>query len=106
MKIMSHVGAQFELVTGIGNETLERLVSESARRQLDRRMAAIQLLFRQEADCSLDKLECHQRAWIRSHLQDEHVERTLELATRAREDFSVLVTIGIGGVRFECPCIS
>ena len=97
MKIMSHVGAQFGLVTGIGNETLERLVSESARRQLDRRMAAIQLLFRQEADWPLDKLGCHQRAWIRSHLQDEHVDRTLELATRAREDFSVLVTIGIGG---------
>lgn len=97
MKTMGCTEPQFELVTEVGEETLERLVSESDRLQLDRRMAAIQLLFRQEADLPLDKLECHQRAWVRSHLEDEHVKQTLELANRAREDFSVLVTIGIGG---------
>ena len=97
MKIMSPIESQFKLVTETGSKTLERLVSESARQQLDRRMAEIQLLFRQEADWPLDKLEHHQRAWVRSHLEDEHVEQTLELANRARAEFSVLVTIGIGG---------
>ncbi len=94
---MSHTESQFELVTETDRKTLERLVSESVRQQLDRRMAEIQLLFRQEADWPLDKLEHHQRAWVRSHLEDEHVEQTLELANRARAEFSVLVTIGIGG---------
>lgn len=97
MKAMSYIESSFELVAGVGEETLEQLVSESDRLQLDRRMAEIQLLFRQEADWPLDKLACYQRAWVRSHLEDEHVEQTLELANRAREEFSVFVTIGIGG---------
>ena len=97
MKNMNHIESHLELVTGIGEGILERLVGESARQQLDHRMTAIQSLFWKEADWSLDKLERHQRAWARSHLEDEHVEQTLELANRAREDFSVLVTIGIGG---------
>ena len=95
MKIISHIKSPFELATG--EDILEQLAGESAHQQLDHRMSAIQSLFRQEADWSLDKLERHQRAWVRSHLEDEHVEQTLELANRAREDFSVLVTIGIGG---------
>lgn len=94
---MSHIESQFELVTGNGRGALDRLVSESDRRQLDRRIAAIQSSFQQEADWSLDKLESYQRAWVRSHLEDEHVDRTLELVNCARGDFSVLVTIGIGG---------
>ena len=95
MKTISHIESDFELA--IGENILERLVGESVGKQLDRRMATIQSLFRQEADWHHDKLERHQRAWVRSHLAVEHVERTLELANRAREDFSVLVTIGIGG---------
>ena len=97
MEAMDHIGSRFELITGVGERTLERLISESDRRQLDHCMAEIQLSFRQEEDWSLSKLEDNQRAWVRSHLEDEHIKQTLELANRAREDFSVLVTIGIGG---------
>ena len=97
MKTMDNSGSQFELVTGVGEGALERLTSESERQQLDLRIAEIQLSFQQETDWSLNQLEHHQRAWIRSHLDNEHVEQTLKLANRAREEFSVLVTIGIGG---------
>ena len=97
MKTMGYSESQFEFVTGVGEGALELLTSESERRQLDHRIAEIQRSFQQEADWPLNKLEHRQRAWARSHLEKEHVERTLELANRAREDFSVLVTIGIGG---------
>lgn len=97
MKTMGYSESQFELAIGVGEGGLERHASESERRQLDHRIAEIQRSFQQEADWSLNKLEHHQRAWVRSQLEKEHVEQTLELANRAREDFSVLVTIGIGG---------
>ena len=97
MKTMGYSESQFELAIGVGEGGLERLASESERRQLDHRIAEIQRSFQQEADWSLKKLKHHQRAWVRSQLEKEHVEQTLELANRAREDFSVLVTIGIGG---------
>ena len=95
MKTISHTESDIELATR--EDILERLVGESVRQQLDSRLAAIQSLFRREADWPLDKLERHQRAWVRSHLSHEHVEQTVELASRAREDFSALVTIGVGG---------
>ncbi|MDE0301228.1 MAG: hypothetical protein OXN17_21575 [Candidatus Poribacteria bacterium] len=97
MRTLGYPESQFELATEVGEGALERLFSESEHRQLDRRIAEIQLSFQQESDWSLKELEQCQRAWVRSHLEKEHVEQTLELAIRARDDFSVLVTIGIGG---------
>ena len=63
----------------------------------DARLAEIQSLFAEETDAPLDVLECNLRAWTRSHLQTEHVAQCLTVAERARQDFAVLVTIGIGG---------
>ena len=63
----------------------------------DARLAEIQSLFAEETDAPLDVLECNLRAWTRSHLQTEHIAQCLTVAERARQDFAVLVTIGIGG---------
>ena len=62
--------------------------------------AALQKIHAQltgEASASLTELEHGLRAWTRSHLQDEDIDKVIALATRAREEFSVLVIIGIGG---------
>jgi len=64
---------------------------------VDERLETIQTLFREEEDAPLSVLEKHLRAWTRSHLQSEHIQDVLELSTKARNDFSVLVTVGIGG---------
>ena len=45
----------------------------------------------------LSALEDELRAWTRSHLQSEDIAEVATLATRAREEFLVLVIIGIGG---------
>ncbi len=82
---------------GDGGIIVEQLVGKSAHQQLSVRLAAIQSLFQQEARYSLAELERNQRAWVRSHLQSQHVEQVIELANQARRDFLVLVTIGIGG---------
>ena len=63
----------------------------------DARLAEIQSLFAEETDAPLDVLARNLRAWTRSHLQTEHVAQCLTVAERARQDFAVLVTIGIGG---------
>ena len=64
---------------------------------VDARLENIQALFKAEVDAPLSVLEQHLRAWTRSHLQTEHIQQVLDLSTKARNDFSVLVTIGIGG---------
>ena len=45
----------------------------------------------------LSALEDELRAWTRSHLQNEDIAKVTTLAARAREEFSVLVIVGIGG---------
>ena len=64
---------------------------------VDTRLDNIQTLFKEEADAPLSVLEKHLRAWTRSHQQTEHGQQVLDLSTKARNDFSVLVTVGIGG---------
>lgn len=71
--------------------------SEDEELLVDERLEEIQTLFREETDAPLSVLEQHLRAWTRSHLQTEHIQEVLELSTKARDDFSVLVTVGIGG---------
>ncbi len=71
--------------------------AQDAEELVDTRLDNIQDLFKEEADAPLSVLEQHLRAWTRSHQQTEHIQQVLDLSTKARDDFSVLVTIGIGG---------
>ena len=64
---------------------------------VDERLEDIQALFKAETDAPLSVLEQNLRAWTRSHLQTEHIRQVLDLSAKARDDFSVLVTVGIGG---------
>lgn len=64
---------------------------------VDARLEDIQALFKEEVDAPLSVLEQHLRAWTHSHLQIEHIQQVLALSTKARSDFSALVTVGIGG---------
>lgn len=89
----------------LGNESgirLRMLVcaeteAQEAEELVDTRLDNIQSLFKEEVDAPLSVLEQHLRAWSRSHQQTEHIQQVLDLSTKAREDFSVLVTVGIGG---------
>lgn len=94
---MAQQELNFRLEIGSGGEIIEQGVGESVRQKLDNRLSAIQSRFEKELEAPLEDLERNQRSWARSHLQNEHVEQALALANRAREDFSALVTIGIGG---------
>ena len=71
--------------------------AQDAEELVDTRLDNIQTLFKEEADAPLSILEQHLRAWTRSHQQTEHIQQVLDLSTKARDDFSVLVTVGIGG---------
>ena len=64
---------------------------------VDARLGNIQALFKKEVDAPLSVLEQHLRAWTRSHLQTAHIQQVLALSTKARNDFSVFVPVGIGG---------
>lgn len=70
---------------------------QAAQQKVDTALQKIQLLFQEEASAPLSELEHGLRAWTRSHLQTEDIDKVTTLAARAREDFSVLVTIGVGG---------
>ena len=70
---------------------------QAAQQKVDTALQKIQLLFQAETSASLTELEQGLRAWTRSHLQTEDIAKVTNLATRAREAFSVLVTIGVGG---------
>ena len=70
---------------------------QTAQRAIDAALQKIHLLFQEETSAPLAELERELRAWTRSHLQTEDIAQTTKLAARAREDFSVLVIIGIGG---------
>ena len=84
----------------MGNSGLTLAIGESWDAEQgdgDARLAEIQSLFAEETDAPLDVLARNLRAWTRSHLQTEHIAQCLTVAERARQDFAVLVTIGIGG---------
>ena len=73
------------------------LFPQVAQQKVDAALQKIHLLFQKETSAPLADLERDLRAWTRSHLQTEDIAQVLALATRAREDFSVLVIIGVGG---------
>ena len=70
---------------------------QAAQQKVDTVLQKIHARFQEEASAPLAALERGLRAWTRSHLQDEDIAKVTTLATRAREDFSALVVIGIGG---------
>lgn len=85
---------------GLKLEISERADSESftaTEQEVDAALEKIYALFQQETSAPLATLARNLRAWTRSHLQTEQIEQVITLATRARQEFSVLVTIGIGG---------
>ena len=71
--------------------------AQDAEELADTRLDNIQTLFKEETDVPISLLEKHLRAWTRSHQQTEHIQQVLNLSAKARDDFSVLVTVGIGG---------
>ncbi len=70
---------------------------QSAEREVDIALQKIHALFQEEMSAPLSTLEDELRAWTRSHLQNEDIAKVAALAARAREEFSVLVIVGIGG---------
>ena len=70
---------------------------QSAEQQVDIALKKIHALFQKEMSAPLSALEDGLRAWTRSHLQNEDITKVTTLAARAREEFSVLVIVGIGG---------
>lgn len=70
---------------------------QAVQQDVDKALQGIHLLFQRETDAPLAELERGLRAWTRSHLQSEDIAQVAALATQAREAFSVLVTIGVGG---------
>ena len=70
---------------------------QAAQQKVDTALQRIHLLFQDETEAPLAELERGLRAWTRSHLQTEDIAQVAALATRARESFSVLVVIGVGG---------
>ena len=71
--------------------------ASTVQQSVDTALQKVHALFQEEASASLPGLERQLRAWTRSHLQSEDIEQVTALARRAREEFSVLVTIGVGG---------
>ncbi len=81
----------------VADEARSRTDRPSANRDIDKRLCAIQNLFSREVSLPADTLARYGRAWTRSHLQEGDLGQVVGLAKRAREDFTALVTIGIGG---------
>ena len=71
--------------------------AQAVHQKVDADLQEIHALFEKEASMPVTELERELRAWTRSHLQAEDIAKVTALAVRARDDFSVLVTIGIGG---------
>ena len=70
---------------------------QAVQQDVDTALQSVHRLFQDETEASLAELERGLRAWTRSHLQSEDIAQVATLATRAREAFSVLVIIGVGG---------
>ena len=85
-----------KLNLSIDNRTLD-FIGHATQQTLDVDLQKIHALFQKETSAPLAELEGELRAWTRSHLQNEDIDQVIALATRAREAFSVLVVIGIGG---------
>ncbi|MCG9134017.1 hypothetical protein J5I95_20340 [Candidatus Poribacteria bacterium] len=85
-----------KLNLSIDNTTLD-FTEHAAQQTVDVDLQKIHALFEKETSAPLAELEDELRAWTRSHLQNEDIDKVIALATRAREAFSVLVIIGIGG---------
>ncbi len=69
----------------------------TAKQKIDTDLQDIHASFQEEASVPLSDLESQLRAWTRSHLQKKDIAQVTDMATRAREEFSVLVIVGIGG---------
>ena len=70
---------------------------QAVQQKVDADLQEIHARFQDERSVSPAELASTLRAWTRSHLQNEDIAKVITLAARAREEFSVLVTIGIGG---------
>ena len=70
---------------------------QAVQQDVDTALQRVHRLFQDETEAPLAGLEHGLRAWTRSHLQAEDIAQVAALATRSRETFSVLVTIGVGG---------
>ena len=73
------------------------VAGQVTQQSVDAALQKIHSQFARETSASLTELEHTLRAWTRSHIQDEDIDKVIALATRAREEFSVLVIMGIGG---------
>ena len=87
----------FSIDTGTADALSATDNGKAAQQKVDAALQRIHALFQEETSAPLTDLERRLRAWSHSHLQDEDIAKVTTLATRAREDFSVLVVIGIGG---------
>ena len=87
----------FSIDTGTADALSATDDGKAAQQKVDAALQSVHALFQEETSVSLAELEQRLRAWTRSHLQDKDIAKVTRLATRAREDFSVLVVIGIGG---------
>ena len=81
----------------VADESRSRTDRSSANRDIDKRLCEIRKLFSREGSLPADTLARYGRAWTRSHLQEGDLGQVVGLAKRAREEFTALVTIGIGG---------
>ena len=79
------------------DNTTSDVTEQATQQKVDVDLKKIHVLFQEETSASLAELEGELRAWTRSHLQNEDIDKVIALAPRAREEFSVLVVIGIGG---------
>ena len=73
------------------------VTQQTLQQKVDADLQEIHARFQDEKSVSLAELESTLRAWTRSHLQGEDIAKVGALAAQARTEFSVLVTIGIGG---------
>ena len=80
----------------VDNETVG-LFPQAVQQDVDTALQRVHRLFQDETEASLAELARGLRAWTRSHLQSEDIAQVVALATQAREAFSVLVIIGVGG---------
>lgn len=88
---------QIELGSDSGLRLKMVVCADTKEQNGDARLENIQGLFKEEVDAPLSVLEQNLRAWTRSHGQTGHIQQVLDLSNKARNDFSVFVTVGIGG---------
>ncbi len=81
----------------LGASTSVTADEQSVEQKVDTDLQKIHALFQEEVSAPLSTLKSGLRAWTRSHLQNEDIAKVTTLAARAREEFSVLVIVGIGG---------